>query len=321
MSLVRALALLCLLVLVAVLVGCSSSSNTLVYQNISERASWSVHNYLAFTSIGGNAQKYVWRCNQAGGGQVLLTKTADSATSVDEGGWNPAFDPTGDEVAFCGRRSGGTTSIFLMDSTDGDRTTVTKLTDATVAGEDIQPSWKADGSQIVFASTKVIGSSGTGSLDIAVMDADGSNRQYVVATDALEQWPCFSPDGTKIAYQLGPAGGPTDIMIYTLSGGASTNLTTALRSGSADTTRYEAPFWTTIDGVEWIYFHSNRTGDFDLYRIKPDGTGLTHVTSDVRSDGYPVVSPSGKRVLFTRDRELWSCDPAGGNEKRLTRRY
>jgi len=321
MSLVRAMAVLCLLVVLSVLVGCGSSNSTLVYQNISERASWSVDNFLAFTSIGGNGQRYIWRCNQYGGGQILLTKTANDPTKLDEGGWHPAFNPAGNKVAFASRRSGGSTSIYLMDAIDGDRVATARLTDSSVPGEDIQPSWKPDGTQIVFASTKVIGGSGTGNLDIAVVNADGTGRQYLIATDELEQWPCFSPDGSRIAYQRGPSGGPTDITLYTIAGGASVNLTAPLRTGAGDMTRYEAPFWATVDGQEWIYFHSNRTGDFDLYRIKPDGTGLTQITNDVRSDGYPVVSPSGKHVLFTRDRELWSCDPAGGNEKRLTRRY
>ncbi|HET6579749.1 MAG TPA: hypothetical protein VFG66_15620 [Gemmatimonadales bacterium] len=50
-------------------------------------------------------------------------------------------------------------------------------------------------SQIVFQSTRV-----TGTPDIFLMDPDGGNVRPVVTSDAVDQTPVLSPDGTIIAF-------------------------------------------------------------------------------------------------------------------------
>lgn len=38
----------------------------------------------------------------------------------------------------------------------------------------------------------------------------------------------------------------------------------------------------------------------DLYSVRPDGSGLRHLTSGAELDSAPIVSPDGKRVVFER---------------------
>jgi len=40
--------------------------------------------------------------------------------------------------------------------------------------------------------------------------------------------------------------------------------------------------------------------DGDLYSVRPDGSGLRHLTSGAALDSVPIVSPDGKRVVFER---------------------
>ncbi len=57
------------------------------------------------------------------------------------------------------------------------------------------------------------------------------------------------------------------------------------------------------DGKE-IAFYSNRTDNYGIWAVKPDGSGLRPVTE--RSGGndqnllYPVFSPAGDRLVASR---------------------
>ena len=58
----------------------------------------------------------------------------------------------------------------------------------------------------------------------------------------------------------------------------------------------------TPDG-KWIYFNSNRSGGWDIWRIPPDGAGegdarAERITSDELEDWFPHVSPDGKWIVF-----------------------
>src|ERR1700738_5293710 len=71
------------------------------------------------------------------------------------------------------------------------------------------------------------------------------------------------------------------------------------------------PVWSP-DG-QWIVFTSERNGSADLYRMRPDGSGLERLTDDPAYDDQAAFSPDGNRISFVTTRaggrgNLWILD-------------
>jgi Tol biopolymer transport system component len=49
-----------------------------------------------------------------------------------------------------------------------------------------------------------------------------------------------------------------------------------------------------------IAFHSSRDGDFDMYVMNADGSGVTQLTTNTVNEFDPIWSPDGKRIAFGR---------------------
>ncbi|NJO07094.1 MAG: hypothetical protein HC876_17140 [Chloroflexaceae bacterium] len=61
---------------------------------------------------------------------------------------------------------------------------------------------------------------------------------------------------------------------------------------------------TAVDqGEQRIAFHSSITGDFDIYTVRPDGSGKLNLTNHSANDLYPAWSPDGSRLVFASDRD------------------
>ncbi|MCP5054591.1 MAG: hypothetical protein GY940_45915 [bacterium] len=61
------------------------------------------------------------------------------------------------------------------------------------------------------------------------------------------------------------------------------------------------PNWSP-DG-KTIVFESNRDGNWNIFLIKPDGSGLLRVAHSPVDERKPSWHPDGKRILFERERE------------------
>jgi Tol biopolymer transport system component len=62
-------------------------------------------------------------------------------------------------------------------------------------------------------------------------------------------------------------------------------------------TGYDAEATVSPDG-QWIVFTSLRTGDLELFLVRPDGSDLRQVTNRLGYDGGAFFSPDSKKLVF-----------------------
>ena len=67
-----------------------------------------------------------------------------------------------------------------------------------------------------------------------------------------------------------------------------------------------------------IVFQSNRDGNFELYVMNADGTGVTRLTNYSGVDQFPDWSPNGQEIAFRRDTDIYVLDLRSGELRRLT---
>jgi Tol biopolymer transport system component len=177
--------------------------------------------------------------------------------------------PDGRRVAFIhGTGRGAKIAVSNVDGTNA-----LDLTDGTYAV--LNPDWSRDGKRIAFT---LLDSASRG--QIAVVDADGANLRVVTRfdpTEGLPQWPAWSPDGRRLAFQAGtfsrtnPAQSTSHLWIVELATGKLTKL--APHTGWV---LDETPSWFP-DGQR-LAFQSNRTGVLQVWVMNPDGSGARQLT-------------------------------------------
>jgi tricorn protease len=226
----------------------------------------------------------------------------------------PRFSPDGRWIAFTSNRLGND-DVFVVPSTGGEPRQLTWF-----SGPDEALYWTPDGKSLLITS-------GRGGLPwgspLFLLPLDGGPPEPLNTIAAYAGM--FRQDGGMVAFNRVPVTGwrkgyrgnrSPDIAVMDLRSGEATEITdTDLRAARASVAD-AYPMWGA-DGM--IYFSSERSGTFNIWRIPPAGGEARQVTA-YTSGGvfFPAISPDGRRIIFQHDFALWTLDVPDGRPRRLT---
>jgi TolB protein len=229
---------------------------------------------------GREGNTYIYVVNSDGSGLQRLTEGGGGDVS-------PRWSPDGAQIAFS--RSG---TLMLMNA-DGSAQTVLLQPQNSATAEPCRAgsfvgSWAPDGEHITYYSA-VVRSGEPSSYWVCSMSKDGSDIQVLVGEPEgkLHAEPYWSPDGSMIAFRDDRDGDCSqasscdyDVWVLDLDTGEQRNVT---NHPGLDI----EPAWSPDS--QWIVFASNRDDpNFDLYVIRPDGTGVQRLLDDPGAkDSYP----------------------------------
>lgn len=151
--------------------------------------------------------------------------------------------------------------------------------------------YSPDGTKIVYASNA------SGSMNLYIMDADGSNQKQMTHTENVYNGgPFFSPDGKKVVFRADrEKKDHLQIYILDLMTGEETQLT------HNDAVNW-GPYWHP-DGDK-IAFATSLHGHhrYEIYLLHVDTGAFQRLTDSPSFDGLPVFSHDGKKLLWTSKR-------------------
>jgi dipeptidyl aminopeptidase/acylaminoacyl peptidase len=286
---------------------------------------------IAYSSFQGSSYPQIWLVNPDGTNPKRITQHP-------AGGDGAGISPDGTQIVYESPRNGWA-NLFLI-NTDG--TGEHRLLATNFYGQ--SASWSPDGTLLAFTHSSTNGGAGgTGTTWVAQRNGSGLTQLSPSSTD--DWMPCWSPDGTQIAFQS-KVDGVWQIFVMNADGSGREQITTgsgdkyaprwapnglwfaytlfpdpAVSASSIHVARIDGlcdfavtdtasvngrPSWSP-DGSE-IAFHSNRYGNFRVFRVDANGTDTRQVTlgsaapGDWGGDWRKVVVPAAG--VGDRDREI-----------------
>ena len=244
---------------------------------------WSPHGQrLAFWGEQKGGHRDIWTVAADGGGEPVPV--------TDDGfiDWNTVWSPDGEYLYFLSNR-GGEMNLWrvAIDENTGHLRSAPEPT--TLPSNNCQHvSFARNGNRLVYGQS-------TRSENVLQVGFDPARGQVVgtasFLTQGLKRYTYFSlaPDEQSF--------------VYLARGEPQQDLFTADRAGTPlhrltdDVAQDIVPRWSP-DG-QWIAFLSDRSGKYEIWKIRPDGTGLAQMTDEPgREVIAPVWSPDGRKLLY-----------------------
>jgi tetratricopeptide (TPR) repeat protein len=228
---------------------------------------------------------------------------------IVEGMHQPTFSPDGAWLALNGERH-EQMDLFVA-RPDG-----SALRQITEYIEDALPCWSPDGEGLAFSSRR---------------HADRQSRVYVVDRlplagekvqerpiqsdlyEVLGESPAWLADGRLVYRGCDPRIESAHCGLFLVSAEPGLQVPEPLTDFPGDSA--PAAYGSRIA------FMSDRDGNWEIYVVGADGTGLARLTQQPANDGLPAWSPDGRSIAFVSDRggpwAIWAVDADGSNPRKL----
>ena len=224
-------------------------------------------------------------------------------------GW-PAISRQGHRLVFC-HPMGDPFVIWRLDISATSGLAVRRVKLLRSPQGDEEPDYSPDGTRIAFKSLR------SGGYEIWVSDSDGSNVTQLTSSAAQHtKSPHWSPDGRSVLFTSNPEG-HDDLFLISSQGGTPKRLMADPSAGSFSRTNGRF----SRNG-NWIYFDSDRTGQWEIWKMPadPNEGGGKAVQVTRKGGSGERESPDGKCLYYLKEGGVGDTDrlmkiPVEGGEE------